>query len=64
MLFDIICWFFIMAFGVTIINVGLWVNRTLNRLEYDKYTRKGILITTCILGIIGYIIKISHLFSQ
>ena len=57
MLFDAVGGFFLMVFGITVINVGIWLNRELNGIEYDDDARKGILITTCILGIIIYIIN-------
>jgi len=64
MVYNIIGSFFIMVFGVVVINVGIWISRKLNNLEYDKDMRKGVLLTTCIIGVIYYIINIVNFFHK
>ena len=64
MIQNIIGGFFLMVFGIVIINVGIWVNRELNNFEYDKDAHKGMLISTCIIGIICYIIYIVNLLYK
>jgi uncharacterized membrane protein YidH (DUF202 family) len=55
MLFDIIGEFFLICFGILIINAGIWINQKMNNFEYEKDTQIRILIVTCIVGIIYFI---------
>jgi len=64
MVYNIIGEFIIIVFGVMLINVGIWVSRNLNNIEYDKDARNRVLLITCILGAIYYIVKIVDLLHN
>jgi len=60
MLQNIIGRFCLMVICIIIINVGIWASREMNNLKYDKNAKKDVLLMTCIIGLIYFIVSIAE----